>query len=206
MPCAGSVQPYHSMASRNHSSRSHLRLRSTTRALTSFWLAARMATEHGSRARRNAKARLSLAILILIRSVCLLRRKLAVPLRLQRVCPPLPRPLLPRNHRLKQGGCSRREQDTFEGLAYCNILPHRVFDQLGGMDHPFCAAPLASRGRWILAVFSGGARPARLGSRDHSRRTRTRWLASILLPGLPPGTISMDYYRDFRAADHVSNT
>src|SRR3984893_1944300 len=108
---------------------------------------------------------------------------------------------------VRQGGRSRREQHLFEGLGYCDVLPpHCVFDQLGGLDYPFCAAPLASRGAWTLAVFSGGARTARLGGRDHRRRTRTCGLASILSAGHPPRTISMGHYRDCRATDRLSNT
>jgi membrane protease YdiL (CAAX protease family) len=61
-------------------------------------------------------------------------------------------------------------QYTFEGLAHSDILPHCKFDQLGGLDYPFCAASFAIRGDWTLAVFSSGMRTARLGGHDHSDR------------------------------------
>lgn len=94
-----------------------------------------------------------------------------------------------------QGGCSRREQYTFEGLAYCDVLPHCVFNQLGGVDYSFCAAPLASRGAWTLAVSSGGACTARLaveGGRAGLRafyrlvirRVPVRW--GIIAISVPP--------------------
>src|ERR1700682_646741 len=97
---------------------------------------------------------------------------------------------------VRQGGCSRGEQHPFEGFAYCDALPpHCVFDQLGSVDYPFCAAPLASGGAWTLAIFSGGARTARLGGRDHSRRTRTRWSASSLSAARTPRFISFWAFR-----------
>ena len=88
---------------------------------------------------------------------------------------------------------------------YSDILPHCVFDQLGGLDYPFCETFFAIRRDWALAIFSSGMRTARLGGHDHSDRTRTRWLASILSADLPPRTIPMGYYRDFHATDRVSN-
>jgi uncharacterized protein len=44
-------------------------------------------------------------------------------------------------------------------LRIVMFFPHCVFDQLGGLDHAYCAAPLASRWAWTLAVFGAVLAP-----------------------------------------------